>query len=372
MRGALLFFVTLLPLFCLFFQLTLTYQPTLNRAAINEALDALALAPHHWSCGSISATALTAGVALHQLVCNGTSQTLRPDAGGPGFSQVDLSNVEIQVAIADLTANGGLSIQPVVAQSNYPPEASPYRQTVLGMADWQCQQGKSPIAGVNGGYFWFSPQDPKGLFFDSNCAAKDYLNFVNRSSYTTFDLGDGITVIDGQAFSWNCPTLGPHDAGQPQRAAVFHTAAGLSIANLPAGPFNYSAMGIDMALGCGPMLIQNGSVAMQWQEIPSTFEYSAYTGFALASSLSDQHQLGVFITCNGKDGQQGLHAWDLANFLLEMLPKLFKARVHSALSFDQGGSTTMVIRNPVTLQNELITSSGDDRSVFNALFLFEQ
>ena len=356
--------------------------------AINDALNVLALAPHHWQCLQESQTSIAEGAALHTILCNATSQDLPspasslPRAALPSAlraavgSAMNLTNLRIQVVLADLT-NPRLSLRPVIAESAYPPEASPYRQTVLGMAQAQSAAGLTPLAGINGGYFFFSPSDPKGLFFDSNCVAKFGLNFVNRSDFTTFDLGDGITVIGGRPFSWNCQTLGdgPKEQQTPARAAVLQDAQGaVRVENLPAGPLNVSAMGIEMALGCGPMLLQKGVAAMEWQEIPSTFEFSAYTGFALAQPLgaaSGGATTAVLVTVDGKDKEEGMHAWDLASFLLEVAPKLLKVRVVSALSMDQGGSTSMVIRDPTTQQNVLVSSSGEGRSVFNALFLFQ-
>src|SRR3989338_10363264 len=116
---------------------------TPDSQAINDALDVLALAPHHWSCFRNSQTTLAAGVKYYNFICNATSRDF--SLATPFHnnihrwvsqaSSMNLTNLNIQITVADVTANPQLRISPVIAETNYPPEASPYRQTLLGMAN---------------------------------------------------------------------------------------------------------------------------------------------------------------------------------------------------------------------------------------------
>lgn len=370
---------------------------------LDEALDAFALLPRDWHCQMVNQSSLVGGASassamLYTLSCNGTLPPM-PEALQQLIKAQDIqpwlprsskstatkiteaqqqqlpSTFNITIVVADLTANPKLYLAPVLAQQNsMPVEPSPYRQTVLGMAQDQQQAGLRPLAGINGGYFFFLKSSPTDVFFDSNCFQKFDLNFANRSTLTSFDIGDGVHIAKGRPYSWNCPTLGKYGAAdKPARAAFFQDAAGqLHIANLPAGPLDVASLGLQNAIGSGPMLMQNGTVDLEWQEISSTFELSANTAFGLGKSLTSGHQIGLMFTVSGRDGELGMRSADMTNFLLLQVPALLKVRLSSAMSMDQGGSTTMVVWDPVANQLRLVTSSGEDRSVYDSLFLFTQ
>ncbi len=272
-----------------------------------------------------------------------------------------ISGLVINLIDIDLDANPKLKLQPVIAANN---SKYNYRQPLIGIANDSISQGKNVLAGINGGYFFIPPESITKPFLDSNCLSNFYLNF-ERPPYSSHQIGDGLLVINKQAYSYNCQTIGPFS---PSRTSFIQNKNGTyQINEVVSGKFDIGT--INNALGAGPGLISAGKIAIKAELIPSTLEFSANTALVLGQG-EDGHKHAVLFTVDGSDGNHGMYSFEMANYLARQLPGLIRVIPVDAMSMDQGGSTGMVVKENGKLNT--VSNSGDkNRPIYNALLLEE-
>jgi len=218
------------------------------------------------------------------------------------------------------------------------------------------------VAGINGGYFRLKPN--KG---DVNC--KERLPDI-PFTIPQF-IGDGLLVIDKQVFSTNCAGSA---FSEPARSALIQDATTKQWRIEPVLPGKVPVNALN-AIGAGPGLIQtiNGKpqIRMTWEGIWSTMEFSANTAVILATDAQNQPHM-LFFTVDGRDGKWGMTSMQMANFIYDKIPRLFHVRLVSAMSMDQGTSTTMFVKDATT---PIVTTSNkynEVHDIYNGLFVAYQ
>ena len=228
----------------------------------------------------------------------------------------------------------------------------PYKSTLL-------EQGASDptlIAGINGGYFRTKPNRR-----DENCFRRSPSKPMNESKH----IGDSLLVIDSQVYSTNC-----HGGllGEIGRSSLIQDATTkqwrierIKKDTVPPNVVN--------AIGAGPGLIQTidgkPQIRVTWEGIFSTFEFSANSAVILAKDKQDNTHM-LFFTVDGIDREYGMTAIQMANFIYHQIPKLFDLQLVSAMSMDQGNSTTMVAQNNVV---SVTGRRGAVRDIYDGLFI---
>jgi hypothetical protein len=350
------------------------YQATFN--LINTALNKLANLNYSWACSLNKRKLIHEDVKQYTFTCSGNWPAEMPEIL---HKNKNIKNLTINLVKADVLAGKKWTVKPIItgkvikkAVCTLDPEENPdCQKSILAYVQQNNSSTNSDkiLAAINGGYFFIA----KAGFFDSNCLWKiapgEFKDFSKPIS-TAF-LSDGLTIIDSQTYAYNCATFGV-DMLSPDRATFTVNDAGkMEITNLASGS-GVSTVGIKQALGSGPMMIQNGDYQMDWQAIPSTFEYSANTSVALAKDSSGNVSLILF-TVDGKDKGNGMFSFEMANVLKTTLAKELGVTVTSAMSMDQGGSTTMVTcadNEDCVKISKAGNSNPNGRSVFNGLAIF--
>jgi exopolysaccharide biosynthesis protein len=246
-----------------------------------------------------------------------------------------------------------IQLTPVLAAKTRPMR-SLYTETIPSMA----KSHPNYIAGINGGYFFTNRMNHP----DQNCSGRTY------PEKTVQHIGDGLLVINRHTFSENCylkyfPT-------KKRIAIVENKKHQWAIKNVGMHITPHNTLN---ALGAGPALVRtvNGKakIDIQWQGILSSFEFAANTAAILAKDAKG-HQHIIFFTVDGVDKQSGINAVEMSNFIVKKLPSLLHLKIISAMSMDQGHSTTMYVRGEGK-QGVVSAASKhrDSRAVYDGLFL---
>ena len=326
---------------------------------IDRELTWLASLDYRWQCQLLQHSKAGDGVIHRKLTCKGSWPKEIPEI--LLRHKKSISGLVVNLVDIDFSANQKLRLQPAIAENN---SQFNFRQPLIGIAESGSKKGETVLAGINGGYFFIPPVSARKPFLDSNCLSNFYLNF-EKPPFSSWQIGDGLLVINGQALSYNCKTVGPFS---PPRTSFMQNKSGLyQIAEMPAGKSDVSR--IKNALGAGPGLISNGEIAIKSEFIPSTLEFSANTALVLGQDTTG-HKHAVLFTVDGRDGSKGMYAFEVANFLARTLPDYVGIKVQDAMSMDQGGSTGMVVREYGKLKT--VSHSGDqNRPIYNALLVVE-
>jgi len=306
---------------------------------INKLLNLWASGNYNWKCTLVDQKSLNKNetVKWSKWSCQGSFPKNIPQIGGGSTGLLTINIVD-----TDLT-DAGVTIKPLLADA-----ASLYTQTLSDMA----KSRPDLIAAINGGYFFIN--EPK--FTDSNCPKKKY-----PQPATTQNIGDGVLTIDGVNYSVNCGELGP--ISSPRATIIQDAQNNWSIQNIGAETV---PGGIIQGLGAGPAMIDKGKIAMDWQQIPSTFEYAANTAVSLAKDNNQHTHLQLF-TVDGVDNEAGMISYEMTNFIYTQYPKLFHLNVTQAMSMDQGGSTTLYVDGNIVSKSD---AKGKLRPVYDALGIF--
>jgi hypothetical protein len=219
----------------------------------------------------------------------------------------------------------------------------------------------TPLAGVNGGYFW--RLDSKN-FLDDVCWGKTRADAHRNASSTdpNAGVGDSLTIIDYKYASSNCNKAGN------SRPAVAILDLPMRIELLERG--GRAEAGVKSAIGAGPNLVSyNATTGHSYIDVVgdniNILERASNTALALRPSREGQELL--LVTFDGHDGcteygNCGVNSHQFAAFLLDYL------RVHSALNMDQGGSTTMWVHGQPA--NGIVSNPGaGERNIFNGVFI---
>jgi len=343
-----------------------------NNNIINEALNLTASANYQWKCTEPLAEYLDNDnqIAYYTMTCSGEW----PQAHDNLYNKLNIKNLLVHAVVANRNSSQQWETTPLITAdiNNQNQCISPVncRSRLFDyVQNYNRSHSRKIIAVINGGYFFMH----KG-FVDSNCIWKTALSYFynfDKPLPTSF-IGDGLTIINAQTFSFNCPALGSVRISPDRATWVVDNKGNGKIVDMPAGN-TIDTSNIQQALGAGPMLIQNGEYAMEWQLIPSTFGYSANTGLALAEDESGQEKI-VFFTVDGIDGKNGMYSFEMANFMKEYLGKALGFEIRSAMSMDHGGSTSMVTCSQVSGSCRLVSHSGEDdsgRAVYNGLAIIQ-
>lgn len=269
----------------------------------------------------------------------------------------DTGDLKINLIDANLS-DKKIYLTPVLAKTVL--KDNPYQETMLSMG----KGNPKLLTGINGGYFFINDRHRQKRS-DGNCLSKRY------PEAGTQGIGDGLLVINKQVYSINCAYHGPF-AMSGRSSIIQDTNGNWSITEIKSDSVpKYMVNG----LGAGPGLIEeiNGvpQIVMRWQGITSTFEFGPNTSVALAKDAQGKPHV-VFFTVDGKEKVQGMYATEMANFLYHQVPLLLNLKLISAMSMDQGGSTTMYIRdnNPQVVSS--VSKRYDIRTIYNALFIEEK
>ena len=229
------------------------------------------------------------------------------------------------------------------------------------------------IAGINGGYFWRT--DITGFWVDDVCRGKlrsDANKPVDScEQHPNNGLHDGSLIVDGKVVGCNCDKWG---YSRPALLATPGDSADWSVKVLERG--QQADASVKMALAAGPNLVSyDPATGAARIDIPSgedninRFEHAAQTAVGL--NFAPQAEGGkatkmVLVTSDGRecleDKSCGLSDPYLASLML------YHFNAQSALSMDQGGSTTAWVAGA---PNDGIVSNagGGARAVANGLFI---
>ena len=265
----------------------------------------------------------------------------------------DTGVLTINIVDANL-ADANIFVKPAIGAVN---AKNTYRSTLLEQAALY----PSAVAGINGGYFRTKPNRR-----DPNCIRRA----VKTPMDTSHHVGEGLLVIDSQVYSTNCDG-GP--LSETGRSSLIQdgTTKQWRIERVPKDTVpDYTVN----AIGAGPGLIQTiggkPQIQMTWEGILSTFEFSANAAVILAKDKqSNPHML--FFTVDGIDRKYGMTSIEMTNFIYNEIPSLFGLQLVSAMSMDQGNSTTLFVKNA---DNHIASATGTHgviRDVYDGLFIID-
>lgn len=231
----------------------------------------------------------------------------------------------------------------------------PYHSTLLEQSAAQ----PAFVAGINGGYFRTRPNRR-----DENCFRRSPNKPMNASKH----VGDSLLIIDNQVYSTNCYGGALSEVG---RSSLIQDATTkqwrierIKKDTVPANVAN--------ALGAGPGLIQTikgePQIQITWEGIFSTFEFSANTAVILAKDKQNDPHI-LFFTVDGIDREYGMTSIEMANFIYNKIPDLFGLQLVSAMSMDQGNSTTMFVKSAENPIVSVTGKSGRVRPIYDGLFI---
>lgn len=309
-----------------------------------------------WECETLATAALApAGypaVTWRQLNC---SSSPVPVFGRSG-------PVVVNVVEADLSDPSRVRMVPVIAPAAAAPGGNPLAPlNKIAEAD-----GRTLIAGINGGYFW---RVDVSDFRDGVCMGKSRADADQPASANqpNYGLGDGTIVVDGKLLSSNCDC---HGFSRPVSLTINGTHSRFDLQTRGAPP----PFGLEYdSLSAGPNLVVTNSsgtfVAIPHDDdnIGNIYEHSANTGVGLLQARNGS-SFAYFVTFDGHDGCPlkdptcGTNAFTLAYFFKDYL------HVTSAMNMDQGGSTTMYVKGQGS--DGIVTNSGGSpRTLYSGLFL---
>ncbi len=251
-------------------------------------------------------------------------------------------------------ADANILVKPAIGDAN---AKNAYRGTLLE----QAASYPNAVAGINGGYFRtrLNRQDP-------NC--------MERSSKKPLDtpnhVGEGLLVIDSQVYSTNCDGGKLSEVG---RSSLIQDAITkqwrierVQKDTVPANTLN--------AIGAGPGLIQTiagkPQIQMTWEGIWSTFEFSANAAVILAKDKQGNPHM-LFFTVDGIDREYGMTSIGMTNFIYNKIPTLFGLQLISAMSMDQGNSTTLFVKKADNHIASVTGAQGKIRDVYDGLFIVD-
>jgi len=229
------------------------------------------------------------------------------------------------------------------------------------------------IAGVNGGYFWRT--DITGFWFDDVCRGK-----TRKQAETPVDdctahpdngLHDGSLIVDGKSVGCNCNNWGY------SRPALMATTEGNSEWNIKVmSRGEQAAAGVKFALAAGPNLVSYDPVTGQSKvDIPdgedniNRFEHAAQTAVGINFASAGVANKITMVTTDGCEYSSKCGVAD-PNLAL-LMQQHFGCQ--QAMSMDQGGSTTMWVRDATKNtpdQNGVVSNAGGSaRNVANGLFV---
>ena len=233
--------------------------------------------------------------------------------------------------------------------------------TLAELASNDSNRSFVPLAGVNGGYFWRLDSEH---FVDDVCWGKTRADAELNASSTdpNAGIGDSLTIIDGVIASSNCDKRGN------SRPAVAVLDAPMHIEVLARG--GRAKPGVSHAIGAGPNLVSHDhTTGKSFIDISgdniNILERASNTALALRRREDGAQEL-LLVTFDGHDGcteygNCGVNAHQFAAFLLDHL------HVNSAMNMDQGGSTTMWVRD-----NGIVSNPGaSERNIYNGVFIGE-
>lgn len=318
---------------------------------VNPFLNVLASQSYHWQCQPIKEKKLTqnGSVQWSQWSCTDKKPwTLF------WMTKSEWSPLMINIVDADLSDS---HIQLLPALANTVDKDRPY---IEGLSQFG-REHPNFIAGVNGGYFFVNSVG----HHDQNCIWKHY------PTRTTYDVGDGLLVINKKAYSENC---GTSKTSALARATIVQGNDGKWV--IKEVPANTTPSDIQNGLGAGPLLISSdetmqSKINLRWEGILSSFEFGANTAVILAVDRK-AHQHLLFFTVDGIDKRAGMRAVQMANFIYTMLPTLLHVQIVSAMNMDQGHSTAMYIRGEKTPIVSKADKSRTERPIYDALFISEK
>ena len=326
---------------------SLLYARYDNQPLINHLLTQQANLNFHWRCTQTRNQPLTPNKSVHwhQYRCTGQF---------PSFYLFHLSGkikpLTINIIDSDLS-DQKLSLVPVLGETQ--PHNAPFTEQPSAIGKTHPQF----IAGINGGYFFTNRLHHP----DQNCSGRHY------PEETTQNIGDGLLIVKQHRYSENCYKKIFPTKSRP--AIVENKQHQWSIREIPAYT---TPPNIINALGAGPDLIRTRhhktSIAMQWGGVLSTFEFSANVSVILAKDAK-QHQHVVFLEVNGYDKRYGMNSVEMANFIMNVLPAKLHVNITSAMSMDQGHSSTLYIRDAKPHVVSISALHHGERPVYDALFI---
>jgi len=318
-------------------------------SVISQVLTHFARSNFHWQCNKPNTQSLNSShsVQWSQLTCRGKYPPLLHIRRG-----ADTGDLKINLIDTDLS-DPHIELTPVIAKKN--DSTDPYKQKLVVMG----HENPSLLAGINGGYFYINSKQR-----DINCFEK------TNKQYTSDGIGDGLLIIHSKTLSTNCRS---RFFAEPNRSTILLDDQHHWM--ITAVPPHTSPNNIIHALGAGPGLIQTihgkPEIRETWEGIVSSFEFSANSAVILAKdSLNHQHV--IFFTVDGIDKEKGMYSTEMANFIYNQIPSLLNVKLISAMSLDQGGSTTMYVR---AAHPQIITQANrnnSQREIFNGLFVREK
>ncbi len=282
-----------------------------------------------------------------KLQCHGTSPW--------GFSKKSRDTGVLTMNIVDANlADANIFVKPAIGKAN---AKNAYRSTLLEQAEMY----PNAVAGINGGYFRTKPNR-----HDPNC--------TRRSPKTPMDtpsqIGEGLLVIDHQVYSTNCHGGRLSEIG---RSSLIQDAITkqwrierVEKDTVPDNTVN--------AIGAGPGLIQTiagkPQIQITWESILSTFEFSANAAVILAKDKQGNPHM-LFFTVDGIDREYGMTSIGMTNFIYNKIPTLFGLQLVSAMSMDQGNSTTLFVKKADNHIASVTGKQGKIRDVFDGLFIVD-
>jgi exopolysaccharide biosynthesis protein len=271
------------------------------------------------------------------------------------FSQKSKDTGILTINIVDANlADANTVVKPAIANAQSNP---PYRSTLLE----QAATYPNAIAGINGGYFRKKPNRR-----DENC--------IRRSPKKPLDtpehIGEGLLVIDQQVYSTNCNGGSLAENG---RSTLIQDAMTkqwrierVEHDVVPANTLN--------AIGAGPGLIQTiegkPQIQITWEGILSTLEFSANAAVILAKDKQGEPHM-LFFTVDGIDREYGMTSLGMTNFIYNKIPTLFGLQLVSAMSMDQGNSTTLFVKKADQPIVSITGTRGAVRNIYDGLFIID-
>ncbi len=232
------------------------------------------------------------------------------------------------------------------------------------------------IAGINGGYFWRT--DISGFWLDDVCRGKTRKDAESPVDLSQVNNGihDGLIIIDGALKGTNCDCWG---FSRPTVAYNLESSneAGWKIDVLQRG--EQGSPQIVNGIGAGPNLVSykinaDGTYST-FVDIPSDDdnininEHAANTGMGLIFDTKSGKAVKMLLLttdgsdeCGRVDQSCGINAKHMAQLMIDHF------QVHQAMSMDQGGSTTMWIKQAPG-DGTVTQSGGGARNVANGFFV---
>jgi hypothetical protein len=330
--------------------IALVYLRPSGLSPISLILTQLAKRDYAWQCSSplIQQPLNTKGnITWTKLQCQGTYPW--------GFSKQSRATGLLTMNIVDANlADANTFIKPTIGDAN---AKNAYRSTLLEQAALY----PNAVAGINGGYF-----RKRANRLDENCIRRS----PNIPLDTSKHVGEGLLVIDHQVYSTNC------DGGtlaENGRSSLIQDATHkqwrierVKYDEVPANAVN--------AIGAGPGLIQTiagkPQIQITWEGILSTFEFSANAAVILAKDKQDNPHM-LFFTVDGIDKEYGMTSIQMANFIYNKIPTLFGLQLVSAMSMDQGNSTTLFVKKAPNGIASVTGKKGSRRAIYDGLFIVD-